>query len=179
MKRLHALLQTLGPAGVAAIGVLLFCVAFHAGALRTVERELSALRATAARDTSPAALRAPADGTRGADLQRFYHLFPPLQELPGEIERLHGMARAAGVELLRADYRLEDREAPLAAYRVTLPLRAPYPRIRDFAGSVLQSMPSAAIDALRLERRKADETELNAQLSLTLYFRTAEEVASR
>ncbi len=76
---------------------------------------------------------------------------------------------------MHADYRLEELDAPLAAYRVTLPLRAPYARIREFIGSTLQSMPMVAIDALRFERRKTVDPEIDAQLRLTVYFRSAYE----
>jgi hypothetical protein len=168
------LIFRLGPAGVAAIGVLLFCIAFQAGALRTAERDLGAMRLSAAQGDSPGA-----EDSRATDLERFYRLFPALGHLPDELDRLYGTARAAGVELLRADYRLDDSSAPLAAYRVTLPLRAPYPRIREFIGATLQSMPGVAIDALRFERRKNDAAEVDAQLRLTLYFRTTDEETPR
>lgn len=179
MKRIGLRLQALGLAGVAGIGVLFFCAAFYASAIRPAEHELRALRLAAERGSSPAAERGAAGGSRAAEFQRFYRLFPTLDRLPDELERLYGLARAARVELLRADYRLEDRGAPLAAYRVTLPVRAPYPRIRDFIGTALQSMPMVAIDGLRFERKKTDDPEVDAQLRLTVFFRTANEDASQ
>ncbi|HLX81141.1 MAG TPA: hypothetical protein VKS43_11205 [Burkholderiales bacterium] len=172
MKRLHLLLQALGPAGVAGIGVLLFCTAFYGSAIRPAERELGALRLAAAR---PAAGRVAAGDPRAAEFQRFYRLFPALERLPDALERLYALARGSGVELRRADYQLEDRGGPLAAYRVTLPLRAPYPRIREFIGAALQSMPILALDALRFERKKTDDPEVDAQLRLTMYFRRSTE----
>ena len=178
MKRIGLLLQALGPAGVAGIGVLFFCAAFYASAVRPAAHELRALRLAAERGLSPAAERAPADGSR-AEFQRFYRLFPTLDRLPDELERLYGLARAARVELRRADYRLEDRGTALVAYRITLPVRAPYPRIRDFIGGTLQSMPMVAIDALRFERKKTDDPEVDAQLRLTVFFRTANEETSQ
>lgn len=165
MKRLENLLAELGPLGIAAVGVLLFCLTFDVGALRPTERELAALRQAAARER-------PASPTEER-YQRFYALFPPLEQLPEELERLYGLARAAGVDLPRADYRLEDRDAPLAAYRVTLPVRGPYPRIRAFLGATLQAMPTAAVDALLLERKKPGDAEIEARLRMTLYFRAA------
>jgi len=171
VKRLERLLQELGPWGIAAIGVLLFCLAFEAGALRPAEQELTTLRRDAERRSAAQPGRArPASSTADASRQ-FYELFPPLEQLPDELERLYGLARAAGVDLPRADYRLDDRGGALAAYRVTLPLHGPYPRIRAFVGATLKAMPTAAIDALLLERKKANDAEIDAQLRMTLYFR--------
>ncbi|HEY8069140.1 MAG TPA: hypothetical protein VIF38_09640 [Burkholderiales bacterium] len=175
MKRLHLLLQALGPAGVAGIGVLLFCAAFYVSAIRPAKRELGALRLAAARAAPPATGRVAAGDPRAAEFQRFYRLFPVLEQLPDALEHLYALARGSGVELRRADYQLEDRGGPLAAYRVTLPLRAPYPRIREFIGTALQSMPILALDALRFERKKTDDPEVDAQLRLTMYFRRSTE----
>ena len=173
MKRLESLLAQFGPWGIAAIGVLLFCVAFELGALRPAEQELASLRQAAERRGALEAARARPAAAADPGYQRFYALFPALDQLPRELERLYGLARAAGVDLPRADYRLDDRGAPLAAYRVTLPLRGPYPRIRAFLGATLQAMPTAAVDALLLERKKPDDAEIDAQLRMTLYFRAA------
>ena len=50
LKRVRAALDALGPAGVAALGVLFFCVPYYFSALRPAERELAAeqLRASGA-----------------------------------------------------------------------------------------------------------------------------------
>lgn len=173
MKRLESLLAELGPWGIAAIGVLLFCLAFDVGALRPAEQELAALRQAAERHGAAEAARLRPASPDEKRYQGFYALFPPLDQLPGELEKLYGLARAAGVDLPRADYRLEERGAPLAAYRVTLPLRGPYARIRAFLGATLQAMPTAAVDALLLERKKPDDSQIDAQLRMTLYFRAA------
>ena len=173
MRRLRALLQVLGPPGIAAAGVLLFCGAFALGALLPAERELTALRSALASRTALAADRAAANAQRGDGYGRFYGLFPPLDKLPDELEQLYQLARAAQLDVRQASYRLEDRGGHLAAYRITLPLRGSYPRIRHFIGSALQAMPTLAIDALRFERKRSDDVEIDAELRLTAYFRTA------
>jgi len=172
------MLESIGPVGIAGIGVLLFAFALYQSAIKPAEGELNALRTAVERGASPDARRA-SGATRAAELQRFYALFPTLDALPGELARLQALGTAAGVEMLRADYRLDGLGAPLAAYRVTLPLRATYPRIRQFIGSILQAMPIVAIDALRFERRNAGEPEVDAQLRLTVYFRSANEEGPR
>ena len=57
------------------------------------------------------------------------------------------------------------------AYRITLPLRGSYAQLRAFLDSVLREMPIASVDALRFERKRAGDTQLDAQVHLSLYFR--------
>jgi hypothetical protein len=54
---------------------------------------------------------------------------------------------------------------------VTLPARGSYGQFREFVGSVLKQMPIASLDAMRFERKKAAETQLEGQLRLTIYAR--------
>src|SRR5207247_1260076 len=61
--------------------------------------------------------------------------------------------------------------AGLWAYRVTLPVRGSYAQLRGFLGVLLTSMPTASIDALRFERKKAADTQLEAQVRVTLHAR--------
>ena len=107
-----------------------------------------------------------------------YRLFPPLTKLPDELGRLYGLARAAHLELLQGEYRLEGGGGPLTAYRIALPLRGPYPRIREFLQATLETMPIASIDALQFERKKVTDDQLQAQLRLTLYFRSGGQIAT-
>ncbi len=44
-----------------------------------------------------------------------------------------------------------------------------------FVGAMLKSMPIASLDALRFERKKAGDTQLEAQVRMTVYFRPANE----
>ena len=60
---------------------------------------------------------------------------------------------------------------PLTAYHVTLPVRGSYPQLRQFVGRVLQDMPTTSLDALRFERKKAADAQLEAQVRLTIYLR--------
>ena len=52
---------------------------------------------------------------------------------------------------------------------MTLPVRGSYGQLREFLSSVLKDMPIASIDALRFERKRAADTQLEAQVRLTLY----------
>ena len=171
--RLETLLRRLGAAGVLGVGVLLACVAFYVSALAPAEEEAKAQRAALERLRARAPNQPVSSGGRADDLRRFYLLFPQPADLNRELERLHRLARIAGLDLAQGEYRLERRVTGLWAYRVTLPVRGSYAQFRDFVSAVLKDMPIASIDALRFERKRAADTQLEAQVRVTLYAQPA------
>jgi hypothetical protein len=171
--RLETLLRKLGPLGVLGIGVLLASGGFYASALVPLEQEMAAQRLALENLRSRTPYR-PASNNRADELRRFYNLFPPAADLTAELERMHRIARGAGLDLAQGEYRLERRAAGLWAYRVTLPVRGTYPQLRGFLAAVTKEMPIASIDALRFERKKAADTQLEAQVRVTLHARPPE-----
>jgi hypothetical protein len=170
VRRLRRLLDALGAPGVAAIGVLLFCVPFYFSAFAPAQAELKRRTAAVAAARSPVQqIQRLDDG--GADLERFYSRFPPIERLPGELDALYAHAKVSRVQLLQGEYRMESRGAALTAYQVTLPVRGSYPQLRQFVGRVLKDMPTTSLDAVRFERRKAADAQLEAQVRLTIYLR--------
>ncbi len=179
MSGLHYMLERLGPAGVIALGVLLFCAFFHFSAVRPLERELAAQRATAERlkSRSPVMLANAPD--KADELRRFYDLFPPVAQLPDELERIYGLARDAGLKIQKGEYRLESRGAGLMSYRVTFPVTGTYGEIRQFVGTALRDMPIASVDTLRFERKRVADAQLEGQVRLTIHFRREGDDAPR
>jgi hypothetical protein len=175
VKRAQQWLHAMGPAGVLGVGVLIFCVPFYFSAVGPAESELQAQRSVAERLRSRAPFQPVAGEGRAEELRRFYGLFPPLEKLPDELERVYALARSAKIELLQGEYRLEKPPFGMAFYRITLPIRGTYPQIRQFVAAMLKSMPIASLDALRFERKKVGDPQLEAQLRLTVYFRPATE----
>jgi hypothetical protein len=175
MKRVHALLHRLGPAGVLGIGVLFFCAPFYLSAVRPVEQEVRAQRLAADRLRAREPYQPVSSGGRAEELRRFYGLFPPAERIPDELGRLYGLAQQAHLELLQGEYRLERHGEGLMTYRITLPLRGAYPQIREFVGATLKTMPTASLDALRFERKRIGDPMLDAQVRVTLYFRPESE----
>jgi len=47
-------------------------------------------------------------------------------------------------------------------------------QLRQFVGRVLKDMPTASLDAVRFERRKPGDTQVEAQVRLTIYLRPVE-----
>ena len=167
--RLEAWLRRLGPAGIVALGILLACGAFYVNALVPAEEEAAAQRAALERLRSRTPYRPVSVDGRAEELRRFYALFPEPGQLNAQVERLHRLARGAGLDLAQGEYRLERRTAGLWAYKVTLPVRGTYGQLREFLSAVLKDMPIASIDALRFERKRAADTQLEAQVRLTVY----------
>jgi hypothetical protein len=172
MRRLRRILEALGAPGVIGIGVLVFCLPFYLASVAPVEREVAKRSAAAAKTTRLAGqpVSAP-DGA--ADLERFYRRFPTLDALQSELEAIYAHARASRLQLAQGEYRLE-KGVGLAAYRVTLPVRGSYAQVRQFVGHVLKDMPTASLDAVRFDRRKAGDAQLEAQVRLTIYLRPVE-----
>jgi hypothetical protein len=172
-QRLNALLRRLGSAGVLGIGLLFGCAAFYASALAPLDEEIAAQKAALQHLQSRSLYRPASGGGRAEELRRFYNLFPPSERLTEETARLHRLGRAAGLDLAQGEYRLERRQSGLWAYRVTLPVRGTYPQLRDFLGAVLKDMPIASIEGVRFERKRAAETQLEAQVRVTVHVRPA------
>jgi len=165
----RTIVERLGISGVLAIGVLLFCVTFYFSTLAPAQRELAERHSAAAGatlGTQTALVSLPGD-----ELRQLHSRFPALASLTAQVERLHRIGRASGLQLQQADYRLEVPPAGLIAYRVSLPVRGEYRALRGFIGAVLKEMPVAAVDRVRFERKKPGDTQLEAQIQLTLFFR--------
>jgi Tfp pilus assembly protein PilO len=173
--RLDALLARLGAAGVLALGVLLACSAFYATTLAPLEQETSTLREAREKMRARAMSRQSSPGGIAEELQRFYRLFPSVSQATAELERLHRVAVASGVDAAQGEYRLEHRSTGLWTYRVTLPVRGSYAQLREFVSVVLADMPAASVDTLRFQRRKAGDTGLEAQVGITLHLRPEED----
>ena len=173
MRRVRALLEMLGPAGVAGIGLLVFCVPLYLGSVAPAEREVARRTAAAAAQRAKLPTQPVAAPEGVAELERFYRHFPTLDGLQGELEAVYAHARASRLQLSQGEYRLEKGPG-LAAYRVTLPVRGSYAQLRQFVGHILKEMPTASLDALRFDRKKAGDAQVEAQVRLTIYLRPVE-----
>jgi hypothetical protein len=169
--RLEAALCRLGVAGVLGIGILLACAGLWLSGVKPLEDEIGAQRLAAERLHARTPYQPVSSDRRAEELRRFQGLFPSREQLTDEVERVHRLARGAGLDLAQGEYRLERRAAGLSPYRITLPVSGNYPQLREFLSAVLKNMPAASIDALRFERKRAADTQLEAQVRLTIYVR--------
>jgi hypothetical protein len=173
MKRLQPLLRSLGRFGNTGLFILLFCVVFYLSAVKPAETDIAAQRVAALNVKSRSPYKPLATDKRGEDLRRFQNLFPTTDKIPIEVEKLWMTASAYQIDLPQGEYRLESGGLGLVRYHITLPVRATYTQLRSFINFVLKEIPTASIDGLRFQRKNISETLLDAQIELTLYFRSA------
>lgn len=98
---------------------------------------------------------------------------PPRTEAPGVVTKILEEAHASGVELPRGEYEyVPARDGMAARYRMTFPVRASYPKIREFMDRTLVALPAVAIEGLRIERKNVADDSVDAELKLSAYVRS-------
>lgn len=104
----------------------------------------------------------------------FYGNFPSEQNLGGQIGKLAGIAARHGLALQQVDYKSErDTAGKLTHFQVNLPLRAPYPVLRQFLSALHAEMPMVAVEQVQFERQKIGDGTVDARLRLVLYLGAA------
>ncbi|MEI6721744.1 MAG: hypothetical protein WCO67_13325 [Betaproteobacteria bacterium] len=119
---------------------------------------------------SQASSTAPKPGREG-QLLSFYGIFPQPASLPDGLAALSASAKAAGLSLDQGEYRmLQEREARLARFQVTLPVKGTYAQIKGFIASVLREMPSCALEDIAFKRDATGNPMLDARIKFNLYL---------
>jgi len=100
---------------------------------------------------------------------------PPRSEAPNIVAKILEEANASGVPLPRGQYEfVSARDGIAARYRMTFPLRASYPKIREFMDRTLVALPAVAVEGLRIERKNVGDDTVDAELKLSAYVRSEE-----
>ncbi len=98
---------------------------------------------------------------------------PPRGEAPNIVAKILEEARASGVELPRGQYEyVPARDGVAARYRMTFPVHASYPRLREFMDRTLVALPAVAVEGLRIERKTVGDDSVDAELRLSAYVRS-------
>lgn len=102
----------------------------------------------------------------------FYKLLPPASAADEAVKTLHAAARERGLGLSQGEYRLtQEGRGAVVRYQVTLPVRGTYPQFRGWLASVLNGLPSLAVEEMSLKRDDAARGEIEARVRLTLFLR--------
>ena len=129
---------------------------------------VTALKSEVVRPVAPGNGATPANPT-GAMLASL----PSRTEAPAVVAKILEEAQASGVELPRGQYEyVPARDGVAARYRMTFPVRASYPKIREFMDRTLVALPAVAIEGLRIERKNVGEDSVDAELKLSAYVRS-------
>jgi hypothetical protein len=175
MKNVRAVvnraLGALGLAGVAGIGFLLFAFGIYQSSVVPARERIAVFEARIAK--APRLTTAPAANSARGPLTDFYGFFPPLAELPEYLAKVYALAESAGVSITKGEYRLGgSSQAGLTSYQAVFPLTGTYAQVRRFVAGVLNEVPNASIDDLRLEKQRAEDAIVTSQIKLTFYLRT-------
>jgi hypothetical protein len=100
---------------------------------------------------------------------------PPRGDAPEIVAKILEEARASGVELPRGQYEyLPARDGVAARYRMTFPVHATYPQLREFMDRTLVALPAVAVEGMRIERKTVGDPGVDAELRLSAYVRSDE-----
>ena len=162
-EKLLQLREQLGPSGLASLALLAAAVAFFAVAVQPLEQKDRALRATLERRDGEGEERGP------DQLAAFYRFLERKEETTDWLAKLHGIARATGVDLRSATYRTQDAGARLERYEIVVPVRGSYGQVRDFLRRTLAEVPVLSLDQVSLKRASRNDAELQAELRMSIH----------
>jgi len=164
---MKALVDRLGAGGLAALAILLAATAFHQGVQSPLEDRIALLEASLRSETRAAAGRA---RTPSSQMQAFYGYFASPLAAHEWLAKLHGIARASGVELPAAEYRKLASGTRLSRYQLSLPVQASYSQARAFMANALNEIPILSVDEARFRRSRAGESRLEVDIVMTLHL---------
>lgn len=157
-----------------AIGLLLVLAAAWLAVLLPLQEEVAAaeIRQRTERDGMLRRADVNQSGTAQERLTRFYAFFENAEGLSSSLAQLHSVAKASGLELYRAEYRmLAPPDQKLARYQIILPVEGSYRSIRQFASQALEEIPALALSQIKFQRRRISEGSPEAQIIFTLYLK--------
>jgi hypothetical protein len=164
-----------GAAGV--MGVALLLAAGVAFALATYAQRdiewLSARTGQARARIAQLGITHTEDHTPAEQMARFQQWFPPVDQSTADLRIIFAAAQAAHVDLARGEYSVRpvDSSGGLERFDVILPVKEHYAPVKAFVAEVLNRLPHASLDELRVERPGAAAEQLESRVHFTLFYR--------
>jgi hypothetical protein len=111
--------------------------------------------------------------TPAEQLARFQQWFPSADQCTADLRVIFAAAQAAHVDLARGEYSVRpiDGAGQLARFDVILPVKEHYAPVKSFVADVLNKLPHASLDELRVERPGAAAEQLESRVHFTLFYR--------
>jgi hypothetical protein len=161
-------MNRVGRSGMAGSALILFAAVFFCAAVLPQYGQISALRT----EILQAQTQAGPDASPHVRLNRFLDNLPKRSELPAIAGKIFSLAVVAGVTLDRGRYELAPlHSGHVARYRMTFPIKGRYPAIRHFIDATLLTVPSAALEGLRIERKSVGDDNVEAELGFSVFVR--------
>jgi Tfp pilus assembly protein PilO len=161
MKRI---LERIGVAGVAAIGLLAAALLFSNFMVKPLqERNLSL--------TEAASSGRKADNAQtGAKVAAVYEYLRKEEDTTDWLAKLHAIGTATGIQMRTATYRTQPTEGRIVRYEIVLPVAGSYGQIRDFLKRAALEIPVLSIDQVTLKKEEKKGAALQAEMRLTLHM---------
>ncbi|MFS2032741.1 hypothetical protein ACEN8I_01840 [Polaromonas sp. CT11-55] len=110
--------------------------------------------------------KAAASAVRGVPV-----IFPPASDYTADLAQIFDIAKSQGIVLASGDYRDADPTAlGLDTRLVDLRINENYGTLKEFLASVLNAMPHAAVQELRIERKDGTTVKHQVFLKLALVY---------
>lgn len=110
--------------------------------------------------------KAAASAVRGVPV-----IFPPSSDYTADLAQIFDIAKSQGIVLASGDYRDADPTAlGLDTRLVDLRINENYGTLKEFLASVLNAMPHAAVQELRIERKDGATVKHQVFLKLALVY---------
>jgi len=159
------ILERIGVAGVAAIGLLAAALFFSNFFVRPLQEKNRSLSEAASRSGRKADAAQPNEKVAAV-----YEYLRKDEDTTDWLAKLHGIGAATGVQLRSASYRTQPAEGRIVRYEIVLPVSGSYPQIRDFLKRAMVEIPVMSVDQVTLKREEKKPGALQAEMRLTLHM---------
>jgi Tfp pilus assembly protein PilO len=162
MKRI---LERIGVAGVAAIGLLAAALLFSNFMVKPLQEKNVSLTEAASRSGRKAD-----NAQSGAKVAAVYEYLRKEEDTTDWLAKLHGIGTATGIQMHTATYRMQPTEGRIVRYEIVLPVAGSYGQIRDFLKRATLEIPVLSIDQVTLKKEERKGAALQAEMRLTLHM---------
>jgi Tfp pilus assembly protein PilN len=157
------IIERIGMAGVAAIGLLAAALFFSNFMVRPLEERNALLMQSASGKANTAA-------PSGEKVAAVYAYLQKEEETTDWLAKLHGIGTATGVQMRAATYGTKPAEGRIVRYEIVLPVAGSYAQIRDFLKRAQAEIPVMSIDQVTLKKDEKKGGEIHAEMRLTLHM---------
>ncbi len=157
------IIDRIGIAGVAAIGLLAAALFFSNFMVQPLEQRNALLAESASRKGNTAA-------PSGEKVAAVYEYLRKDEDTTDWLAKLHGIGTATGVQMRAATYGTKPAEGRIVRYEIVLPVAGSYAQIRDFLKRAQAEIPVMSIDQVTLKKDEKKGGALHAELRLTLHM---------
>ena len=159
---INRLRKELGTAGLVAIALIAFALAFGG----FVTRPLEAKNELISQKTSRGAAKVQPGAEKVAAV---YEYLAKPEEPTDWLAKLHGIGTATGVQIKSANYKALPAEGRIERTEIVLPVSGSYSQIRDFLKRSQAEIPVMSIDQINLKRAEKGDL-VQAEMRLTLHM---------